>query len=319
MKKKGIVVFILIIVIALIIALSSFLIVSFKNLESSLENYFDEEPKIEKSSNGYIARVNLNGIISEENETYNQAWLLSIIENLKKDKKNVALALVINSPGGSVYQADEVFFALKDYKSCGKPVYVYMTEMAASGGYYISCVADKIYANRNTLTGSIGVIMGQSFDATEFLSKIGIKSTTIHSGKNKNMMNFNEPFTAEQKKIMQDICDECYEQFTGLVADSRNIPVDFVKVLADGRIMTAKQALKEKLIDKISSFDEMIKDLEKSELDGKRHKIRNFEYEPEFSLIDYFVGKFTSSAVSKKFSSFAAEATLRYPAFLYKN
>ena len=98
--------------------------------------------------------------------------------------------------------------ALQDYKSTGKKVYAYLGSMAASGGYYIACASDKIFANRNTLTGSIGVIAGQFIDITEFLEDHGIHYETVHAGRNKNMGNYNEPLNEEQRQIMQSIADE---------------------------------------------------------------------------------------------------------------
>ena len=207
-----------------------------------------------------IAILEINGTIEEANASYNQAWLLETLENLKNDKKNKALILEIDSPGGAVYQADELYLALKDYAK-EKPLYAYFKSMAASGGYYIACAAEKIYANRNTLTGSIGVISGMSLDITEMLDKLGVKMTTVHSGKNKNMLNLNEPFTEEQRAIMQSVSDECYEQFTGIVAEARNLDIALVKKLADGRIYTAKQALEAELIDGISLFEEALEEL----------------------------------------------------------
>ena len=100
------------------------------------------------------------------------------------------------------------------------------------GGYYIGCAADYIMANRNTLTGSIGVISGQFIDMTQLMDKIGIKSTTIHSGRNKIMGSPSQPMTEEQRKIMQSISDECYDQFTSIVAESRELSKEKVIELA---------------------------------------------------------------------------------------
>ena len=153
------------------------------------------ESRIKQEGKEYIAALYVEGTIDVANSTYNQSWLLSSIIKLKNDPNNVAIAMYVNSPGGAVYQADEVYLALKDYKSSGKKLYVYMGPLAASGGYYISCPADKIYANRNTLTGSIGVIAGELIDATELLDNVGIKIEAIHSGRNKLMGNFYEEIT----------------------------------------------------------------------------------------------------------------------------
>ncbi len=245
-----------------------------------------------KYKHNFIAALYIEGTIAEANQNYNQKWLMSTIKSLKENDKNEALAIFINSPGGAVYQADEVYLALNDYKTTGRPIYIYQGSMAASGGYYISCPGNKIYANRNTLTGCIGVIMGSSYDLTGLFEKIGIKSTTIHSGKNKNMMNYNEPFNDEQKAIMQSICDECYEQFVSIVAKSRGIGYDACCELSDGRLYTAKQALDLHLIDAIDSWDNMLYDLAEKELKKPGIKVVPYKYQrrPQ-SIYDVLTGK----------------------------
>ena len=158
-------------------------------------------------STKYVANLYITGVIEEANENYNQEWLLDTIDELENDQNNVGIMLVIDSPGGSVYEADEVYLALRKYKNSGKQLWAYFKSIAASGGYYIACAADSIYANRNTMTGSIGVIIGPTFDATALLEKIGVKATSFVSGKNKGMLNFNEPLTDEQKDIVQALVD----------------------------------------------------------------------------------------------------------------
>lgn len=279
-----------------------------------------EIKKIFKSNkDNYIAKVNISGIIQEANRYYNQDWILSTIKELKNDSKNLGIALFIESPGGTIYETDEVYLALQDYKTTGKKVYAYQAKIAASGGYYISCAANKIYANRNTMTGSIGVISGQSLDLTGLFDKLGIKMTTIHSGRNKNMFSYNEPLTEEQKKIMQSISDEAYEQFTGIVAISRNIILNDVKKLADGRIYTAKQALENGLIDAVDSWDNMIKDMKEKEFEGKDLQIREFTYEKEFGMSDLFYAKVPALCETvESIHSLSSELRLNYPAYLYR-
>ena len=222
----------------------------------------------------YVSVIYITGVISEENKTYNQKWLLRQIKNAKSDKNNRAILLYIDSPGGTVYESDEAYLALRDYAST-RPVFAYFGSLAASGGYYIGCSADWIFANRNTLTGSIGVIAGQSVDATGLFDKIGVKVTTITAGKNKNMGNYNAPLTEEQRAIMQSIADEAYEQFTGIVADARDLPIETVKRLADGRIYTAKQAKDNGLIDEVCSLDDA-KDTIRDELAEDTDESVNF-------------------------------------------
>lgn len=144
-----------------------------------------------------------------------------------------------------------------------------MQSMAASGGYYISAPCDKIYANRNCWTGSIGVTLGTMYDVSELLDALGIKTKTITSGANKSMGSSASEMTREQEKIFQSIVDEAYEQFVGIVAEGRDMKVSKVKKLADGRIYTAKQALENGLIDEIGTFDEAAQDMkDKYKLEG---------------------------------------------------
>lgn len=316
-RKTGIIVLIVVIALALLCALASTAL-----LITGKKNFNGEKPNKHFNSNkkdGYIATLYIEGTIQDKNETYNQEWLLKTIKDLKKDSLNKGIAIFINSPGGTVYEADEIYLALQDYKTKAKPIYVYQGQIAASGGYYISCAGNKIYANRNTLTGSIGVISASTFDMTDFLSNLGIKSSTIHSGKNKNMGNFNEPLSEEQKQILQSIADECYKQFTDIVAMRRNIPINDVKKLADGRIYTAKQALHNNLIDSIDSWENMLNDMKNDEFEGKDLKLVEFRYKREKSFKDYIFGKTfkeqndVCASIEKLFSN----QKIQYPAYLY--
>ncbi|MDD6486744.1 MAG: signal peptide peptidase SppA [Spirochaetales bacterium] len=261
--------------------------------------------KLPKYNHDYIARIDIKGVIQEKNETYNQKWLLDMIGSLMKDENNKGLFIYVDSPGGSVYEADELYLKLCEYKeTTGRPIYAYFSHMAASGGYYIGCVADYIMANRNCTTGSIGVIMGPVYTLTGLFEKYGIESTSITAGKNKNMFNINEPITAEQRQIIQDYINEAYDQFTGIVAKERSLPIERVRELADGRIYTAKQALEIKLIDKICGYDEAV-DYMKSELyndSGIALEYVEYVYEKTFS--DFF------SSISTKISGQKADSFL---------
>ena len=294
------------------------------NFDSNVEYNTNSSQKL--SSKGNIAALHIEGTIQQANVDYDQQWLLSTISAIKNDKKNVGIAIFINSPGGAVYQTDDVYLALEDYKTTGRPIYVYQGPMAASGGYYISCAGNKIYANRNTLTGSIGVIAGQSMDLTGLLNKLGIKSETIYAGKNKNMGNYNAPFTPEQKAIMQSIADECYEQFVKIVAKSRNMTYEEAAKLSDGRIYTAQQALDNGLIDAIGSWDLMLDDMADAEFEGTNYKIVTYKKVKKQSFMDIMMSKvsdITKSAAASKTG--IPEKVLEdinspseYPMYLYK-
>ena len=235
-----------------------------------------------KIDHDYVAVLHVEGVIQKEGYTYNQKWILDTIDFLKSDRKNQGIMLLIDSPGGTVFESDETYLALMNYKtSTGKPVHAYFGSLAASGGYYIASSADHITANRNTLTGSIGVIAGQSVDATGLLEKIGIKSRTFTAGRNKNMLNYNEPLSEEQAEIMQSVADDAYEQFTQIVATARKMPVERVKELADGRIYTAAQALKNGLVDEIGSLEDAEDSME-DEIGMCEFEEFRYEYEESF-------------------------------------
>ena len=289
----------------------------FKSFNFSSENA--KGPVLPKGE--YIAKIFITGVIQEENKTYSQKWLLNTISALEKDDNNKGIILFIDSPGGSVYESDEAYLALLQYQKSNKPVWAYMGSLAASGGYYISCGAQYICANRNTLTGSIGVIAGESVDLTELMANLGIKSKTFTAGRNKNMLNYNSSLTEEHEQIMQSIADECYEQFTSIVALNRKIPIRDVKELADGRIYTAKQALTLKLIDKICSFDEAVTEM-KSKLNMENINVIDYQYSPKLSWYDFLSNAFaninplvqtTESKVLDLISS-----NIKYPAYIYR-
>ena len=238
------------------------------NIKDSL---FGEEDEI--AANGpYIATMYVEGtIVAGQSDTfglpvgYQHNWTLDKIDELMADPNNRGLIIFVDSPGGGVYESDELYLKLKEYKkSTNRPVYSVMGSMAASGGYYISAAADKIIANRNTWTGSIGVTIGTIYDISGLLEKYGVKTETITAGRNKAMGSSVEPMTDEQKAIFQSLVDDAYEQFTGIVSEERGIDLQAVKNLADGRVYTAKQALKLGLVDSIGTFDEAVADMKKT-------------------------------------------------------
>lgn len=196
--------------------------------------------------------IYVEGTIAEGQTAYNHVWTLNRIDALMDNESNKGVMLYVNSPGGGIYESDELYLKLKEYKEkTGRPVYAYMAQTAASGGLYVCMAADKIYANRMTMTGSIGVIMSLT-DTTGLQKLIGIKSENIVSGKNKAMGN---PLTDEQREILQGLIDESYEIFVDVVAEGRGLDTETVKKLADGRVYSPNQAKELGLIDEIADFD----------------------------------------------------------------
>ena len=210
-------------------------------------------------SQPYIGVLHVEGTISGDNEsydTYQHDWLLKNIDYMIKDEFNQGLMIYVDSPGGSVYQADELYLRLQRYqKKTGRPLYAYFGEQALSGGYYISAGADKITANRNSNVGSIGVYSGPYLDISELIGELGVDVDIIHAGENKTMGSSFEPMTDEQKAILQASVDEVYYQFVTIVAEGRGMEYADAQKLADGRPYTAYQALQNGLIDEISEFD----------------------------------------------------------------
>ena len=264
MNKKQIIGMTVAAALFIIIGVSSVISNTFsqKSLEKSMEEAisltggFDFDAPIKD----YIAVVDVVGTIQEQVETgifdtpagYQHVTTLEYIDELIDDSNNKGILLYVDSPGGTVYESEELYMKLEEYKEkTGRPVWDYMAHYAASGGYMVSMPSDRIYANPNTVTGSIGVIMS-GYDLTGLYEKLGMRYISITSGKNKD----SSQMTEEQIAIYQSQVDECYESFVKKVSDGRNMPVEEVKKLADGRTYTAKQAKENGLIDEIGTYDD---------------------------------------------------------------
>lgn len=223
---------------------------------------------------------------------YNHDLLMEYVNRLIDNNSNKGIILRLDTPGGTVYEADELYLKLMEYKEkTGRPIWAYMESTCCSGGVYIASSADEQYANRNTTTGSIGVIIS-TYDMSGLYEKLGIKEVNIVSADNKDMGSAGKPMTSEQKAIYQSVVDEAYNQFVNIVAQGRDMSVDEVKKLADGRIYTATQALENGLIDGLKTaedFDAYVK-----EQSGV-----NYFYEPRSSG-GYFASLMGSATSSKE-------------------
>ncbi len=255
------------IILGIILAVVIFLGVSCSQLGGSVTKSLvisDSQEETVAPDSPYIAVLNVEGTIQEGNGSgeYQHSWTLDKIDELMNDSNNRGIIFFVNSPGGGVYESDELYFKIKEYQEeTGCPVYSAMGEMAASGGYYISAPCDKIFANRNCWTGSIGVTIGTIYDISGLLEKYGIKTQTITSGKNKAMGSSVEPLTEEQQAIYQSLVDEAYEQFVGIVAEGRDMSTAEVKEIADGRVYSANQALELGLVDEVGTLSDAENDM----------------------------------------------------------
>ena len=212
-------------------------------------------------SSEVIQKISIEGEINAEmTNTYSRGSILNQIKEAKNNPNVKAILLSVNSPGGGVYETAELYNALKN---SGKDVYVSMKKTAASGGYYVSTPAKKIFVNTETTTGSLGVIMSY-VSAQKFLNDHGIKQETIRSGEQKAVGGLTEDLPESTRKILQEQHKEAYERFVKAIAEGRHLSEDEVKKLTDGRTYTGTQAVANKLADKVGTEDELI-DLIKEE------------------------------------------------------
>ncbi len=224
-------------------------------------------PKVKTGDS--ISVISLNGVIGEEESslgTSSSGITISDVKTLLNEAKSdpsKALIIEINSPGGAVEPTQEIYDAIESFKKeTGKKVYVWMRGEAASGGYYISCAADKIIAMPTTLTGSIGVIM-ELVNYEGLLEKIGVKEVVIKSGKFKDMGSPVREMTPQEKKMLQDIIDQTYQQFFSVVENARKIPASQLKEIAQGQVFTGIQAKKLHLVDAIGNFQFVVDTIKK--------------------------------------------------------
>ncbi len=179
--------------------------------------------------------------------------VVQYIHEITQDSDIKVILLRLDTPGGTIASAQEIYAELLKAKKAGKKIVASMGDAAASGGYYVACPADIIIANPGTATGSIGVIM-ETFSAAELLDKVGVEFNTIKSGKFKDFGNYARPMTDEERTLAKIEIMQLYEQFVKVVSDSRKMPLDKVRKLADGRVYSGEQALKVGLIDKLGNY-----------------------------------------------------------------
>ena len=196
------------------------------------------------------------GIVKIEGTIVESEPIIDKIIKFRKSKRVKAIVLRINSPGGMVAPSQEIYQEIK--KACKeKKVIVSMESVAASGGYYIACTADKIVANPGTLVGSIGVIL-QIENIEELLNKIGLRRKVVKSGKYKDIGSITRPMTEEEEAILQEFSDDIYNQFVDAVAEGRGMKREEVLKIADGRIFTGAQAIELGLVDRLGNLQDAI-------------------------------------------------------------
>jgi protease-4 len=245
------------------------------------------------SGDAKVARIAVEGVIMREGEEslfgarVNKIDLiLRQIKAAENDDDVRAILLEVDSPGGGITPSDEIYKALMDFRESSEErrVVVFMRDLAASGGYYVSMAGDWLIAEPTTVVGSIGVIM-QALNWKDLSEKIGVRDITIKSGANKDLLNPFIDVPPEQVAILQKLIDSMYQHFLGIVQDSRPIEPDKLKELADGRVFVAKEAVELQLIDEIGYFDDAV--AKTAELLGETD-VRVIRYEHRATFIDLF-------------------------------
>jgi len=260
----------------------------------TLKNYINSgKGRIITNASDKIAVIYAQGEIIYGKGNENNIGPELNIESLKKARKSKdikAIVLRVNSPGGSPLASDIIWREIEITKK-DKPVVVSMGNLAASGGYYISCNADKIVADPTTITGSIGVF-GMVPNISEFTERIGINAEQV--GTNKRSLNYSlfEPMTDDFYKVTKEGIEEVYSTFVTKVAEGRNMTFEEVDSIAQGRVWTGKQALENGLVDELGGLEDAI-DLAASLVNIDEYRLRNYpNYKKE--LKDMFSGPFAS-------------------------
>ncbi|MDZ4290233.1 MAG: signal peptide peptidase SppA [Prosthecobacter sp.] len=209
-----------------------------------------------------IVHIDLEGIISSMSIGGLLGNAFPMVDTIKESLRQAvedanvkAIVLRVNSPGGEVTASDTIYAAVKEAAK-KKPVIVYMDSVAASGGYYVACGATKVVASETTLTASIGVIM-ESFSYHELFAKVGMESKAFTSGPYKDTLSGARPMRTDEVIYVQHLVDDMYERFLGIVAEARKVPKDQLRItVADGRIVTGRQALAAKLVDQVGYIED---------------------------------------------------------------
>jgi protease-4 len=251
-----------------------------------------------RGSDNKIAVITLRGLISTgvsgnvgESMVDDMRWQL---EQARNDSDVRAVVLEVDSPGGEVTASDMIYNAVVQTRA-KKPVVVYMESLAASGGYYVSCGGKYLMANETSITGSIGVII-QTLNYEQLFNKIGLASVVFKSGKFKDMLNGARPMTPEEREYIQSFVMAIYEKFLGIVAKERNLPADALRNgVADGRILSGRDALENKLIDGLGQIEDAFA---KAKELGRAPDAKVVKYGAPFNLSRFF-RMFTGSGDTK--------------------
>jgi len=199
---------------------------------------------------GKVGVVEIQGIITESKD------IIRLIKRFRENDDIKSIVIRIDSPGGVIGPSQEIYREIRKTTQ-EKKIIASMGSIAASGGYYIAAATNGIVANPGTITGSIGVIMAYT-NFRKVLDKIGMVPVVIKSGPFKDMGSPTKDMNQEEQALLQSFVDQAHRQFVTAIADGRNMNIDRVKSLADGRIYTGEEAVKQGLVDRLGNFEDAI-------------------------------------------------------------
>ena len=234
-----------------------------------------------------VAIVELEGIITDVDD---------ILRDLKSHRENPSVKAVvirINTPGGVVGPTQELYDAIVKTRQAGKPVVASLGAVAASGGYYAAVACDQIYANRGTLTGSIGVIM-QLANVEQLMKKVGVDYVVVKAGAYKDVGNIARAMTPEERRVLQALLDDVHGQFIDAVAAGRKLSREEVLRFADGRVFSGVQAKDLKMVDAFGGLEDAV--LAAGKLAGLPSPPAVIQPKRHFSIMDLLRNQFGGSA-----------------------
>ncbi len=254
------------------------------------------------SGKACVGIIELNGMIAESKN------IIHHLKTFREDDAIKAIILRIDSPGGTVGPAQEIYREIRKTLEV-KKVIASMGTIAASGGYYIAAGANGIMANPGTITGSIGVIIGYT-NFQQLFEKIGLSAIVIKSGEYKDMGSPMREMSVSEKEILQQFVDKTRQQFVAAVSEGRNMTVEQVDQLADGRIFTGEEAKTHGLVDRLGNLEDAIEWA--GRLGGIKGKVTTiYARDKRFSLLERLAGEMLQT-LEHHLSS-----TIPHAAFLY--
>ena len=258
-----------------------------------------------------VAVVEVEGVIgADSGRGLDTDGIIRVLGEYRDDPAVRAVVLRINSPGGVVAPTQEIFNAVRRLREAKKPVVASLGSVAASGGYYVAVAADRIYASPGTLTGSIGVVM-QLANLEGLLKKVGVEYVVVKAGAYKDVGNIARPMTPEERRILQALLDDVYDQFVTAVAEGRGLDPQVVRGFAEGRIYSGRQAQGLKMVDELGGLEEAIEAAAK--MAGLPAKPRVIYPRRRFSLRGLLSNEMGLGPVSRVLPSLE---TLRTPLYL---